>query len=36
MSLKGIGWASKDWINVAQNTDKLGAHVNAVTNLRTP
>jgi len=31
-----MGWASEDWINVAQNADKLGAHMNTVTKLRTP
>jgi hypothetical protein len=34
--LKEIGWGGVDWIDLAQDMDKLTALVNAVMNLRVP
>jgi hypothetical protein len=36
MDLQEVGWGDLDWINLAQDRDKLLALVNAVTNLRFP
>jgi hypothetical protein len=36
MYLGEIGWGGMSWIDMAQDTDKLGALVNTVMNLRIP
>ena len=36
MELKGIGWDGMDWIDLAQDSDKLQALVNTIINLRFP
>jgi hypothetical protein len=35
MDLKEVGWDARDWIDLAQDTDRR-AYVNAVKNLRVP
>jgi hypothetical protein len=35
MDLQDVGWG-RDWIDVAQNRDRLRALVNAVMNLQVP
>ena len=34
MDLQEVGWGSMDWIDLAQNSDRRGALVNAVENFR--
>jgi hypothetical protein len=34
MNLREIGWNGVDWIDLAQDRDKLGVFVNTVMNLR--
>ena len=34
--LQEVGWGSMDWIDVAQDRDRLWALVNMVTNLNGP
>jgi hypothetical protein len=36
MDLREIGWYGMDWIDVAQDRDKLRALVNTVMNLSAP
>jgi hypothetical protein len=36
MNLRDIGWGDMDWIDLAQDRDKLRALVNTVTNFRVP
>jgi hypothetical protein len=36
IDLRGIGWDSMDWIDLAQHRDQLRALVNTVMNLRVP
>jgi hypothetical protein len=36
IDLQKTGWEGVDWIDVAQDMDKLRAVVNAATNLRVP
>jgi hypothetical protein len=36
MDLRGIGWDSMDWIELAEDRDQWRALVNTVTNLRVP
>jgi hypothetical protein len=36
MDLREIGWGDLDWIDLAQDRDKLRALVNTVMNLRVP
>ena len=36
MDLQGMGGGDKDWIELAQDRDKLRAHVNAVMEIRVP
>jgi hypothetical protein len=36
MDVLEIGWGGVDWIDLAQDTDKWRALVNAVMNLRVP
>jgi hypothetical protein len=36
INLREIGWASMNWIDVAQDRDKWRALVNTVINLRVP
>jgi hypothetical protein len=36
MELQEVGWESMDWIDMAQDRDRLRALVNAVMNLRVP
>jgi hypothetical protein len=33
MDLREVGWDGRDWIDLAQDRDRLRAHVNAVMNL---
>jgi hypothetical protein len=34
--IQGVGWGGMDWIDLAQDMDRLWALVNAVMNLRVP
>jgi hypothetical protein len=34
MDLREIGWGAVEWIHLAQDSNRLGAVVNAVMNLR--
>jgi hypothetical protein len=36
MDVQGIGFGGMDWIELAQNRDRLRALVNAVMNLQVP
>ena len=36
MDLQGMGGGDKDWIELAQDRDRLRAHVNAVMEIRVP
>jgi hypothetical protein len=36
MDLKKIGWADMDWINMAEDRDKLQALMRMVINLQVP
>ena len=36
MDLQEVVYGSMDWIDLAQNTDWMRAHVNVVMNLRVP
>jgi hypothetical protein len=36
MDLREVGWGGMDWINLAQDRDRLQALVHAVMNLRVP
>jgi hypothetical protein len=36
MDLREVGWDGRDWIDLAQDRDRLRAYVNAVMNLRVP
>ena len=36
MDVQKVGWGGKEWINLAQDRDRLRALVNAVMNLRVP
>ena len=36
MDIREFGWGGKDWIDQAQDRDRLRALVNAVMNLRVP
>jgi hypothetical protein len=36
MDIREMEWEGLDWINVAQDRDKLRAVVNTVMNLRVP
>jgi hypothetical protein len=36
MDLEETGWGGVDWIGLAQDRDKWGAHVNVVMNLWVP
>jgi hypothetical protein len=36
INLQDMGWGGMDWIDVAQDTDRWQAIVNAVMNLRVP
>jgi hypothetical protein len=36
MDLHEVGWVGMDWIDLAQDRDRLLALVNAVMNLRVP
>jgi len=36
MDLQKVGWKGKDWIDLAQDSDRWRALVNVVMNLRVP
>jgi hypothetical protein len=36
MDLRGIGWDGMDWIDLAQDRDRLRALVNTIMNLQVP
>jgi hypothetical protein len=36
MDLREVGWRNMDWINLAQDSDRRRAFVNAAMNLRVP
>jgi len=36
MELKGSGWDGTEWIDLAQDRDKLQALMNTIMNLRLP
>jgi hypothetical protein len=36
MDLQEMGWGCMDWIDLAQDTDRLWALVNMIMNLRVP
>jgi hypothetical protein len=36
MDLGEVGWDGVDWIDLAQDSDRWRAYVNAVMNLRVP
>jgi hypothetical protein len=36
LDIRGIGWDGVNWIDLAQDSDKWRALVNAVVNLRVP
>jgi hypothetical protein len=36
MDLREVGWDGRDWIDLAQDTDRWRAYVKAVMNLRVP
>jgi hypothetical protein len=35
-NLREVGWDGSDWIDLAQDRDRLRAHVNAGMNVRVP
>jgi len=36
MDLQEVGWGGRDWIDLAQDRDRLWALVNMVMNLQVP
>jgi hypothetical protein len=36
MDLREVGWDGRDWIDLAQDRDRLRALVNTIMNLRVP
>ena len=36
MDLQDVGWGVMDWVNLAQNRNRLRALVNAIMNIRLP
>jgi hypothetical protein len=36
MDLREVGWDGRDWIDLAQDSDRWRAYVNAVMNLPVP